>query len=62
MTKLIICRVCESRPVTTYGSTVCSLKCASEDNGDDNSLIAIRLKQAIEDAKKNNVKGLRKKK
>lgn len=58
----MICRVCQLKPVTTYGSTVCSLKCASEDNGDDNSLIAMRLKRAIEDAKKANVKGLRKKK
>jgi hypothetical protein len=58
----MICRICKLKPVTTYGSTVCSLKCASDDNGDDNSLIAIRLKQAIEDAKKNNAKGLRKKK
>lgn len=54
------CTVCKETQAT-LGCSVCSLKCANKLAGDDHTLIAIRLKQAIEDAKGANVKGSRKK-
>ena len=54
------CAVCK-KAHATLGGSVCSLKCANKLAGDDHTLIAIRLKQAIQDAKGANVKGSRKK-
>ena len=39
----MICHVCNKNPVTLKGASTCSLKCASELNGDDPETIKTRL-------------------
>lgn len=57
----MICNYCKANTVKTYGSKFCSLKCATEAMGENYNVVAKRLKQAIIDSKKENIKGLRKK-
>lgn len=57
----MICNHCKVNTVKTYGSKVCSLKCATEAMGENYNVVAKRLKQAIIDSKKVNIKGSRKK-
>lgn len=47
----MICQHCNANTVKTYGSSVCSLKCATEAMGDDYNLVRARLDQAIAQSK-----------
>lgn len=44
---MTICQVCKTKPVTMQGASTCSLKCASELNGDDPEVIRDLLSEEI---------------
>lgn len=39
----MICQHCNANTVKTYGSSVCSLKCATEAMGEDYKLVRFRI-------------------
>ena len=43
----MICHHCNANTIKTYGSSVCSLKCATEAMGEDYKLVRFRINYEI---------------